>query len=133
MKRNGFTLVEITIAMGLMTFVLMSLIGLMSVGLGSGKAAQIQTIEASALRMVQAQMRTNAPSAFSGGTYFFNYDGTTNATPNGAFLQCEVTTNQPTNAVSPANFVGVKLEISHPLSAPATNRTTNVFHASLSR
>lgn len=130
---HGFTLVEVTIAMGLVTFVLVALMGLLSVGLGSGREAQVQTLEAMALRQIRAGLQTNTPSGFTGATYYYNYDGSTNASAGGAYLQCQVTVNQPTNSLAVGDFSGVILEFSHPLSGPATNRTTNVFHTSISR
>jgi len=130
---RGFTLIEVTIAIGLLAFMLMAIIGLMSLGLDSSKAAQIATVETTAARMIQAAIHTNTPATLTGGIYYINYDGSTNAGSGGAFFQCVVTVNQPVANLPASDFAGVKMEFSYPLAASAANRTTNVFHAGISR
>lgn len=129
----GCTLVEVTLALGLLSFILLAVIGLLSVGLESSKVAQVDTVQSLAVRFLQTQVRANTASGYTGGTYYVHLDGSTNAAPSGAYFQCAVQTNHPAGNLDPANFIGIRMEISYPLAAPAMHRTTNVLHASLAR
>lgn len=127
----GFTLVEVTLALGLLSFMLLAVIGLLSVGLESGRTAQVDTVQSLMIRQLQAFTRTNAPSGYGGGVYYYHFDGSTNAGASGSYFQCVVQTNRPATNVEAGNYTGISLEVSYPLSAPANHRNTNVFHASL--
>lgn len=122
---------EITIAMGILAFVLLSIIGLLGVGLNSGRSAQIETAKVAAARFVLTSVQTNDPSALSGSNLWFNYDGMTKAGSSGAYFQCVLRTNSP--VASLPGLIGLRMEFSYPLTAPATARTTNTFYASIVR
>lgn len=66
---SGFSLVEITLAIGIMSFALLSLVGLASVGMQrSGDSRKLQEAASVANRIVQ--MRRSAPEAAASGTLF---------------------------------------------------------------
>ena len=129
----GFSLVEIAIALGIVSFALLAIVGLLGVGLSSGKSAQIDTMQTSAARAFLSVIRTNNPATFTGATNWVNFDGSTNATATGAYFQCVVTTNTPPAGIAASDMLGLRLEFQYPLGASAANRKTNVFHASLIR
>ncbi|CAN5531467.1 hypothetical protein BH09VER1_BH09VER1_23160 [soil metagenome] len=132
-RSAGFSLVEVALALGIVSFALLAIVGLLGVGLSSGKSAQVDTMQTAAARSLLAAIRTNSPSAVSGATSWLNYDGSTNASASGAYFQCTITTNAPPPGVLAANMVGLRLEFQYPLSAAVANRKTNVFHASIVR
>lgn len=53
--KKGFSLVEVTIAMGLVSFAVLSVVGLLPVGLGALKDSRAQMLEAQILNGVAAQ------------------------------------------------------------------------------
>lgn len=67
--KNGFSLIEITIAIGIMSFALLSLVGLTSIGMQrSGDSRKLQEAATVANRILQ--MRRSAPEAVAVGTLF---------------------------------------------------------------
>lgn len=130
---RGFSLVEIVLALGLMTFSLVAIIGLLNVGLGASRSAQIDTVEAGAAKSLVAMLRTNSLATFSGTTFWLNYDGSPSANSNGATFQCVVTTNAPPARIASTDMVVLQLTFQYPVSASPANRTTKIFHASLLR
>ncbi len=129
----GFSLVEIALALGIVSFALLAIVGLLGVGLSSGKSAQVDTMQAAAARAFLSAIRTNSPATFSGATNWLNYDGSTNASATGAYFQCVITTNTPPAGVAVTDMLGLRMEFQYPLGAAAANRKTNVFHASIIR
>lgn len=117
----GFSLVEITIAMGILAFVLLSIIGLLGVGLNSGRSAQIETAKVSAARFVLTSVQTNDPGTLSGSNLWFNYDGMTKASSNEAYFQC-VLRNEFSGGLSPRvdrTSHGIQLSADRPRRPPA--------------
>ena len=127
----AFSLAEIVIALGILAFALVAIIGLLNVGLRSSKDAQIDTIKAATTRSILSSIRTNAPASYAGETRWFNFDGSTNANGVDAYFECLIATNAPPPPVSAQRMTGVRIEFRYPLSAPPAGRTTNVFHASI--
>lgn len=131
--RPGFSLVEVVLALGILAFSLVAIIGLMDVGLKASRSAQVDTLESGAARSLVSALRTNDLTTFSGTTIWLNYDGTPNASSNGAVYQCVVSTNAPPPGISSTNMIGLQLAIQYPVSAPPAGRLTRTFHASLLR
>lgn len=131
---TGFSLVEITVALGLLSFALLAIVGLLGVGLSSGKSAQVDTVQAavaqSAADIWRASVADN-PSLFdsaSGTNLFFTYDGLqTNAAA--AYFTCNLTQTLPGSDVSADatnDFRRLTIKLIYP-------KSTNVLHASLVR
>lgn len=92
---RGFSLIEIALALGLASFVLVALIGLMSVGLEAGKAAREDTIIASVIRDVLARVKSEPFAALApGSTKKFSYTYEGNHIESGGaetpYFECEV-------------------------------------------
>jgi len=66
-RRSGFSLVEVTIALGIASFCLIAIFGLLPTGLNSNKAALEQTAATSLLTAVDADLRA-APNPPPGGS-----------------------------------------------------------------
>jgi uncharacterized protein (TIGR02598 family) len=127
----GFSLVEVSIAMGILAFAVLAVLGLLGVGMNSGRSAQIDTALTLASRFAVSSLQTNHPDLVDGANFWFNIDGLPLSGSNDAHFQCVVRTNAP--AESAPRLIGLRLEFRHPLAAPAAGRTTNVFYASTIR
>lgn len=57
-RASGFSLVEVTLALGIVTFTLVAIIGLLSVGLDAGRASAEDTAVAGMSRQVLTRLRT---------------------------------------------------------------------------
>lgn len=77
-RAGGFTLVEVTIAIGIVSFALLGLIGLLPAGLGALRDSAEQTMNAQIVRrisgdlMVQSFASRADFSSFSGATLYFD-------------------------------------------------------------
>lgn len=134
-KRSGFSLAEVAIALGLLSFVLLAVVGLLGVGLNSGRDAQLSTVQAAAARQVLTMVSTNDLATYTGSKFWITFDGTLTNTTNNAFFECSVSTNAVTDLPNEAagNLRALKIQFVYPLFANAANRTTNTIHATLAR
>lgn len=62
-RRDGFSLVEVTLALGIAAFCMLAIFGLIPVGLSSNQAAVIQTEGAGVASQVAADLEAAAPSS----------------------------------------------------------------------
>ncbi len=91
--RHGFSLVEVTIALGLVTFIAVSVIGLLPTGLSSMRDAVNQTVEAQIVRSIAGQsVVANFANLTSGSPYYFDHEGQSMAS--GADAAYTVTVSQ---------------------------------------
>lgn len=67
--RGGFSLVEVTLAVGLVAFVLITLLGLLPIGLGSLRDARSEASAARALAQLSSALR-DAPEVTAGSGQF---------------------------------------------------------------
>jgi Tfp pilus assembly protein PilV len=67
--REGFSLVEVVLALGLIIFCLVSIVGLLSVGASSIGSSREKAGAANALEQISSAIRMATPPATSGGTY----------------------------------------------------------------
>jgi uncharacterized protein (TIGR02598 family) len=147
-NRNGFTFVEVTIAIAILAFSLIALIGLLGIGLSGEKSSAEDTRFAGMADYVIATERNNTNSTFAtasaanySSTYYFDLLGNTNS-QSAAYALCTVTnistnsivtSNTPSTTLVNSNVVGsnvasFKAVFTYPLSAPAANRMTNVYY-----
>jgi len=79
-------------ALGLASFVLISLLGLMTVSLDAGKRAYEDTTVASVAQVVMSEVKTNSFSALGNLSLdrYFSYDGRSLPTADGAHYRCNV-------------------------------------------
>lgn len=148
-SRHGFTLVEVVMALGIFTFAVIALFGLMSVGLRSGKesasdlALGLMTQTASSVLQSQGfrEVLTNTRYGSSDLTpdLYFNNDG--DLTLDGAgkpatqpatadVYACAIQRCAP-GSMATTNATLLRMVFSWPLSAPVTNRQTKSILTSL--
>ena len=103
-KRAAFSLVEVTLALGVAAFCLLAIFGLLPVGLSANQATVQQTEAANVAALVEADLRSTPLGsgvsavygfAFNSGTgavYYFKGDGTRQAQAGGATYRLAVST-----------------------------------------
>lgn len=72
---RGFGLVEIAISLAIISFALVSLIGLMAVGLEAGKASREDTMVAALIRSEVTKLASQGYTNITGATNFLNFEG----------------------------------------------------------
>jgi len=135
--RKGFTLVEVTLALGICAFVLVALIGLFSTGLKASRESedQVQAANlASRIVAIRQAAPTNASSfpdlaipasamtnayadAYGGATRYVGFDGMTNSSSPAYRVTCKA----GTNALTGSSTAQVYLLLTWPPQAAATN------------
>jgi type II secretory pathway pseudopilin PulG len=91
---TAFTLIEVTLALGVAGFCLTTIMGLLSVGLNSNQASSEQTVSASIAKAVMADLRATPAGAQSSPRFGFSVPaggatttGTTYSIPQTLFLR----------------------------------------------
>jgi len=133
---RAFSLVEVAISLGIVSFVLLAVAGMVGVGLDASKSAQIDTIQAATARTLLSQMATNGFDGYTAKTNFINNDGTMSSNVSGAAITAimtPVTGNSGLRPEASADFRLVKIQFIHPAMAPTNNQITNTVYASVSR
>ncbi len=100
-RPGGFTLVEVTIAIGIISFALLGLIGLLPAGLGALRDSVEQSMNAQIVRRISGDLvvrsfasRTDF-SSFSGATLFFDEEAQLLAGSAGARYRAVVAVRDP--------------------------------------
>lgn len=146
-RLRGFSLVEIALALGIIAFAIVGLIGLVAVSFDSGRASDEDTLVASMARQIVAELRAvpfdNLASSGVGGnqsqTYYFDHEAHRSSDPKGAIYQCVPIINANTDYNTPgtatANPKTNLYEIAMPFKrAAAPDRPAiQTIHASLAR
>lgn len=122
---SAFSLVEVALSLGIVSFVLLALFGLMSVGLDAGRSSQLDTVQASVAHQLLANLRS-APFTSLSTPNLVYYDATGNRTtdPTKAFFECAVTATTPADPNVAGNLLYLKLEIRYPSGNPKQTRST---------
>lgn len=100
-KIGGFTLVEVTMALGIISFALLAMIGLMPAGLGSLRDSTQQSINAQILQQISSGLVVNSFasrtdfSEFSGTNMYFNEEAQLLANSSGARYKAAITAQNP--------------------------------------
>lgn len=95
---SAFSLVEVVMAMGIVVFVLVSLLGLMSVGLKADRASREDTVVAGLAPTLLSELSALNPADLVDGNRLFDVEGTAVDSTNGFFkciIQVDPATNRP--------------------------------------
>lgn len=93
-RRKAFSLVEVTLALGLVSFAFVAILGLLPTGLTSLRESMNQTVEAQILRSISSQCVVSDFNHLSTNGLYFNDEGLP-ATAATSFFSVKVTTNTP--------------------------------------
>jgi uncharacterized protein (TIGR02598 family) len=126
--RLAFSLVEVVVALGLVSFVIVALLGLLSIGMKSSRQAEEDTRIAGMGSSVLALLR-NVESLPAGGTNLL-FDAEGNETTNAAasFYECAASFRVPADSEIPGvgtNAVVVVLRFSWPANLAASARPSS--------
>lgn len=125
----AFSLVEVALALGIVGFVIVALLGLLGTGLESGRESRQQLISAQLLERTLAEMRSRNYDeliALTSETTTYDADGGTDGTD---FYEVTVTSEPPTLPLVTSRVYAVRLrtEVAWPTSAPDANRKRQVL------
>lgn len=90
----AFTLVEVVLALGIVAFAVVALVGLMAVSLESGRGSEADTLIASMARQITAELQARPFDLLTtegSDVCFFDNEAHRLADLNGAVYRCEVT------------------------------------------
>ena len=147
---TGFSLVEVVIALGIVSFAVLAIVGMMPMALKSAQESMRETDATLIAQRIFAELKTGsganrtltispngiphalALSANSTNNLAFTQDGMPQAilastnSPQDAFYDFYAQISVLTNT-GVANLSRVQIDIAAPAAAPAANRTTNSF------
>jgi len=116
-QSGAFTLVEVTLAIGIMAFSLLALLGLFSVGFqASRRSADATTLPKVIEQLKQEEKSGSGTEVGATRTVFFTYDGEETTAAN-AHYQCEIEATSPDVTVLPhtsGNLVLLTITITSP-------------------
>ncbi len=111
--RQGFSLVEVALAMGVVGFGLLSLVGMLPFGLTTFKQAMSNTVESQIVQNLSNDIvlaNYTSLSSYAAPTWYYNYQGeslgssSTGTVPAGAVYSASVTLASVSGSNSPAAF-----------------------------
>lgn len=127
---GGFSLVEVVLALGLVSFAVIAIMGLLPTGLAALRQAMNQTVEAQIVKTISAQS-VNTPFTDLGSISYFDEEGLPTAAANARYT-VNVTTQPPVFPSSEAagsltnSLTALKIQIvAKP--GPAANGETNFY------
>ncbi len=122
--RRGFSLVEVILALGVISFCLLAILGIFSEGFRASMRANQDTVLAAVTSRVASQARALESFTFP-ATMQFDVRGVPTTNSKEAYYECEVTrTLLPETQLSgiSTNLGLVKVRFTWPASIPAANR-----------
>lgn len=146
-KTKAFSLIEVTISIGLAAFGIVSMIGLMGSLLNTNREAGEKTVIAAMVRTVSGELRPrpfDAPASGpdnslaalvdSGITFYFGQDGVMTPTAEGALYSCRVTLTPDRSLTTPTTLVENRYDAALEFRWPhPANTSSKTFHISLAR
>lgn len=141
-KQSGFSLIEVTLAIGVMSFALLALFGVMPVGMATLRDAMDRTTESQIVRQIGATALlmpySDLSKELSGKTFYYDQEGTLltqspAARPEGTRYSAQATLQAPSFPGSSsatnltASLWSVRIAL---MTGPATSKTgsTNYYN-----
>jgi uncharacterized protein (TIGR02598 family) len=137
-KKRAFSLVEVVLALGIFSFAILSILGLMATGLNTVKSSSTSMTIANISRNLRADLQATPFTSLtlnSSITYYFTDRGNPTTTPANAYYVAVLTPLAPTypgNAASvltSANAFNITAKISYPYPINAQAITNSYFVA----
>lgn len=127
---SAFSLIELTLSVGIISFCLVAIMGLFSIGLTASRESTNDRIQAAIVSRLYTEMR--GFSAFTmGEDRYFDEDGVSLTNNEGATFACRFTESEVTDAEIPmvAPYLRrVAIEVTWPAALP---RSTNTYYVPL--
>ena len=134
----AFSLVEVAMALGIASFVLISLLGLMTVSLDAGKRAYEDTTVANITQVVMSEIRTNNFTNLGSlpPDRYFSYEGTSLPTQDGAYYRCNIQSMAHSSADLPASArqssAGLRVRLLF-FWPPTNSKTNEIFETTVAK
>ncbi len=142
---RAFSLVEVMLALGIFTFAIMAVFGLLSVSVTSDKSAASDTaiaqMSATALSLIRAQsfyqIKTNTLFSGTAPAFYFDLNGQIGLNSSGppdttthtnSYYSCTI---QRTVSPSSTNLLYLQYTFRWPIFAPATNQQSRVLNTTI--
>jgi len=132
--RTGFSLVEITLVMGIVCFALLPILGLLPIGLSTISAATTQTSEANIAKEMNAELQRISLSEItdlSQMIYYYDKSGSPVTNAKDAFFSANFSINNPCLPGVPLDFdtiaKTVVVTLRYPHNIPTAAQKTFVF------
>lgn len=144
-SRQAFSLVEVVLAIGVVSFAMMAMLGTLPVGLKSSQESRGQVATANIARQLQGELQQisfNPDSTdiltvqtLANNPYFFTLEGTrTDAA--GAYYEASFAVNGvslPGLTIDPTNARSVTVTLSHPVDVAPADRQKSTFSLLLAK
>lgn len=144
--QRAFSLVEVVLAIGVVSFAMMAMVGVLPVGLRSAQESHSQVAMANIARQLQGELQqisfrsdsTNALTIYSltNSPLYYTLEGTkTTSSTDGYYLaRFDVNNAQVSgSSFSGSNARRVTVTLTYPRSAPEANRQQSVFSLLLAK
>lgn len=137
-KDKGFSLVEVVIALGVISFTLVALLGLMTVSLDSSKSSNENTMVSTMIQTAMSDFRTNSFKEVVDfkSKRFFNSEGMAVEKGPQAYYQCEIATFAHDSVVLPesvrSSLNGLRVRFTF-TSLLQLGKTNEVYETTISR
>ena len=129
---DAFSLVEVVVAIGIITFCLIAILNLLSVGLDAGRKSSDDTVLSSVAAQLADEIKTSTNLTFPETRYFDN-TGMTN-TPAQSLYTCQIASapvpGSELTSVS-TNLDRITITFTWPKSAPAASQQSRAFYLTL--
>lgn len=135
--RCGFSLVEVAIAMGIITFSLVSVMGLLPIGLSSFRDATESTIESQIISQISSETSLmpfhELPDYVGASPYYFDDEGSQVRSEAEAIYQAQVKLKTPNYPGQPqainGDLVNLQVQITSLRNRTTSKRLHNLFIA----
>ncbi len=141
-SRQAFSLVEVVLAIGVVSFAMMAMLGTLPVGLKSSQQSRTQVATANIARQLQGELQqisfnsdgtstdTLTVQNLAANPYYFTLEGTKTTAGADAYYEASFAVggvNLPGLTVDPTNARNVTVTLTHPLGVAVANRQKTVF------
>lgn len=136
-RRSGFSLAEVAIAMGIVTFSLVAVLGLLPIGLSSFREANEATIESQIISQISSEVAlmpfSKIPEYAAAGPYYFDNDGRKAEKEADAIFSVHTSSATPNYPGKPAtinaDLVNLQVRVTTARNRNVTNKVHNLFVA----
>jgi uncharacterized protein (TIGR02598 family) len=142
---KAFSLVEVVLAIGVVSFAMMAMLGTLPVGLKSSQQSRGQVATANISRQLQGELQqisfnnnstdTLSVQTLGDSSFYYTLEGT-KTDADGAYYVAKFEVNPltlPGLTVDASRARSVKVTLSYPASAPVENRQESVFSLLLAK
>ena len=128
-RRTGFSLVEVVLAIGVVAFGIVALLGMLTLSTGLSRNSDQDTMLATMSRQVTSELRNTAFASLppTGTILYFDADGTKLTSNKGAIYQCQINLTADTSyksSDSTQNLYQVRLVFASALVPSASSGAT---------